>query len=108
MFITAVCVLFLIEEIKASNNNDDFLLLYLQSCLFFSPLSSCFSDTLLPLFSLRKNKMKNGTLHADYVTRNWNESLVSVISVISYFFDPWTVQDSPPHLYDPPYKLKVC
>ena len=69
MFITAICVLFLIEEIKVSNKNDEFCC-YLQSCLFFWPLSSCFSDTLLPLFSLRKNKMKNGTLRANYVTRN--------------------------------------
>ena len=69
MFITAICVLFLIEKLKHRIRMMNFCC-YLQSCLFFSPLSSCFSDTLLPLFSLRKSKMKNGTLHADYETRS--------------------------------------
>ena len=43
-----------IKKVKALNENDE----YLQSCFFFSPLSSCFLDTLLPLFFLRKNKIK--------------------------------------------------
>ena len=46
-----------------------FVSCYLQSCFFFSPRSSCFSDTLSPLFFLRKNKLKNGIWHADYLTR---------------------------------------
>ena len=46
-----------------------FVICYLQSCFFFSTLSSCFSGTLLTIFSLRENKIKNGTLHAEYVTR---------------------------------------
>ena len=48
MFITAIFVLFLIKKIKASNKNDEFLLLFtVLLALFFSPLSSRFSDTLL-------------------------------------------------------------
>ena len=49
----------------------------LRSCFFFSPLLSCFSGTLLALFSLCKNKIKNGSLHADYVT--WKLKWKSVI-----------------------------
>ena len=46
-----------------------FVSCYLQSCFFFSPLSSCFSDTLLPLIPLPKSKIKSGTSHTACVTR---------------------------------------
>ena len=69
MFITAICVLFLIEKIKASIKNDEFLLLFAVLLVLFATFE-LFSNTLLPLFSLCQDKMKNGTLHAYYVTRN--------------------------------------
>ena len=43
---------------KASNENDEFLLSSSLAFFFFSPLSNCFSDAPLPLISLRKNKIK--------------------------------------------------
>ena len=70
MFITSICVLFLIKKIEASNENDEFLLLFAVLLVLFASFELFFSDTLLPLFFLRKTGLKNDTLHADYVTLN--------------------------------------
>ena len=75
---------------------------HLQYCFFFSPLLSCFSTLLLPLFSLRKNKIKNG-IHADLCDSKAEMKVWYPWFVIRYFFGPWTVPEEPTlrHLCDP-------
>ena len=58
MFITAICVLFLIKKIEASNENDEFLLLFAVLLVLFASFELFFSDTLLPLFFFAKDKIK--------------------------------------------------
>ena len=50
MFITAICILFLIEEIKASNNNDEFLLLFAVLLVLFATFELFFRHSFTPLF----------------------------------------------------------
>ena len=76
-----------------------FVICYLQSCFFFSTLSSCFSGTLLTIFSLRENKIKNGTLHAEYVTRKLKWRL----AILDSWFVTILVRElcQKPPMYDP-------
>ena len=72
--------------------------------LFLFSISSFFSDTPLPLFSLRKNKIKNGTLRANYVTRKLRpRPHVSGDFCIRKFF----YADTPSVHTCPPYTLGV-
>ena len=50
MFITAICVLFLIEEIKASNNNDEFLLLFAVPLVLLATFELFFRYSFTPFF----------------------------------------------------------
>ena len=50
MFITAICVLFLIEKIKASNKNDEFLLLFAVLLVLFATFELFFRHSFATFF----------------------------------------------------------
>lgn len=49
-----------------------FVSCYSQSCFFFFPFQAVFQTLLYHLFLFCKNKIKNGTLRANYVTRKFD------------------------------------
>ena len=50
MFITAICVLFLIEKITASNKNDEFLLLFAVLLVLFATFELFFRHSFATFF----------------------------------------------------------
>ena len=71
-----------------------FVSCYLQYCFFFRHFQGVFQTFLLPLFSLRKKKIKNG-IRADLCDSKAEMKVWYPWFVIRYFFGPRTVPEEP-------------